>query len=75
MAGIHQTLKEARSLYAEALKLREAVLASHRDLKGCVAQVQTSRVRLKYLGQGFLVCCRRDYFNKFVGPEAARSLW
>ena len=22
-----------------------------------------------------LVCCRRDYFNKFVGPEAARSLW
>ena len=41
MAGIHQTLKEARSLYAEALKLQEAVLASHRDLKGCVAQVQT----------------------------------
>ena len=30
MAGIHQTLKEARSLYAEALKLQEAVLASHR---------------------------------------------
>ena len=68
MAGIHQTLKEARSLYAEALKLQEAVLASHRDLKGCVAQVQTwhesaeslmaqvetSRVRLKYLGKGFL---------------------
>ena len=41
MAGIHQTLKEARSLYAEALKLQEAVLASHRDLKGCVAQVET----------------------------------
>ena len=54
MAGIHQTLKEARSLYAEALKLQEAVLASHRDLKGCVAQVETSRVRLKYLGRGFL---------------------
>ena len=68
MAGIHQTLKEARSLYAEALKLQEAVLTSHRDLKGCVAQVQTwhksaeslmaqvetSRVRLKYLGRGFL---------------------
>ena len=41
MAGIHQTLKEARSLYAEALKLQEAVLASHRDLEGCVAQIQT----------------------------------
>ncbi len=68
MAVIHQTLKEARSLYAEALKLQEAVLASHRDLKDCVAQVQTwhksagelmaqietSRVRLKYLG-GVLV--------------------
>ena len=68
MAGIHQTLKEARSLYAEAVKLQEAVLASHRDLKGYVAQVETwhksagallaqvetSRVRLKYLGQGFL---------------------
>ena len=68
MAGIHQTLKEARSLYAEALKLQEAVLASHRDLKGCVVKVQTwhesaeslmaqveiSRVRLKYLGRGFL---------------------
>ena len=68
MAGIHQTLREARSLYAEAVKLQEAVLASHRDLKGYVAQaetwhksagelmaqVETSRVRLKYLGQGFL---------------------
>ena len=40
MAGIHQTLKEARDLYAEALKLQEAVLASHRELKGCVAQVE-----------------------------------
>ena len=68
MAGIHQTLKEARSLYAEALKLQEAVLASHRDLKGYVAlaetwhksagelmaQVETLKVRLKYLGRGFL---------------------
>ena len=68
MANIHQTLKEARSLYAEAVKLQEAVLASHRELKGYVAQaetwhksageliaqVETSRVRLKYLGQGFL---------------------
>ena len=50
------------------LKLQEAALASHRNLKGCVAQVQTwhestaelmaqvetSRVRLKYLGRGFL---------------------
>ena len=68
MAGIHQTLREARSLYAEALKLQEAVLASHRDLEGSVAQVQTWQeaagslmaqvetltVRLKNLGQGFL---------------------
>ena len=64
MAGIHQTLKEARDLYAEVLKLQEAVLASHRELKGCVAQVQTWHeasgelmaqvetltVRLKHLG-------------------------
>ena len=68
MAGIHQTLKEARSLYAEALKLQEAVLASHRELKGYVAQIktwhesagelmaqaETLRVRLKYLGKGFI---------------------
>ena len=68
MAGIHQTLKEARRLYAEALKLQEAVLASHRDLEGCVAQIETwhesagelmaqaetLRVRLKNLGNGFL---------------------
>ena len=68
MAGIHQTLREARSLYAEALKLQEAVLASHRDLEGCVAQIQTwhesagelmaqaetLRVRLKNLGNGFI---------------------
>ena len=68
MAGIHQTLKEARSLYAEALKLQETVLASHRDLKGCVAQVQTWHesagslmaqvetltVRLKNRRRGFL---------------------
>ena len=40
MVGIHQTLKEARDLYAEALKLQEAVLSSHRELKGCVAQVE-----------------------------------
>ena len=67
MAGIHQTLREACSLYAEATKLQEAVLASHRDLKGYVAQaemwhesagelmaqVETLRVRLKYLGRGF----------------------
>ena len=66
MAGIHQTLREARSLYAEALKLQEAVLASHRDLEGCVAQIQTWHesmealaarvetltVRLKNLGSG-----------------------
>ena len=69
MAGIHQTLKEARDLYAEVLKLQEAVLASHRELKGCVAQVQTWHeasgelmaqvetltVRLKHLGGLFLV--------------------
>ena len=68
MAGIHQTLREARSLYAEAIKLQEAVLASHRDLKGCVAQIQTWHeslealaarvetltVRFKNLGSGFL---------------------
>ena len=68
MAGIHQTLREARSLYAEAVKLQEAVLASHQELKDCgarietwhksaeslLAQVETSRVRLKYMGQGFL---------------------
>ena len=41
MAGLHQMLRKARSLYAEALKLQEAVLASHRDLKDSVAQVQT----------------------------------
>ena len=68
MAGIHQTLKEARRLYAEAVKLQEAVLASHRNLEGCVAQIETwhesagelmaqaetLRVRLKNLGNGFL---------------------
>ena len=68
MAGIHQTLREARSLYAEALKLQEAVLAGHRDLKGSVAQVETWQesagslmvqvetltVRLKNLRRGFL---------------------
>ena len=67
--SVRQTLKEARSLYAEALKLQEAVLASHRELKGYVAQaetwhksagelmaqIETLRVRLKYLGRGFLV--------------------
>ena len=69
MAGIHQTLKEARDLYAEALKLQETVLSSHRELKGCVAQVEawhesmgrlaaqveTLTVRLKNLGGLFLV--------------------
>ena len=69
MVGIHQTLKEVRDLYAEALKLQEAVLSSHRELKGCVAQVETWHesmgrlaaqvetltVRLKNLGGLFLV--------------------
>ena len=69
MVGIHQTLKEVRDLYAEALKLQEAVLSSHRELKGCVAQVEawhesmgrlaaqveTLTVRLKNLGGLFLV--------------------
>ena len=69
MAGIHQTLKEARDLYAEVLKLQEAVLVSHRELKGCVAQVEawheasgelmaqveTLTTRLKNLGGLFLV--------------------
>ena len=41
MASIHQTLKEARSLYAEAVKLQEEVLASHRDLKGYVEPPET----------------------------------
>ena len=36
------------------VKLQETVLTSHRELKGYVAQVETSRVQLKYLGQGFL---------------------
>ena len=44
------TLKEVRNLYAEALKLQESVLASHRELRGCVAQVETLTVRLKNLG-------------------------
>ena len=69
MAGIHQTLKEARDLYAEALKLQETVLSSHRELKGCVAQVEAWHesmgrlaaqiealtTRLKNLGGLFLV--------------------
>ena len=69
MVGIHQTLKEVRDLYAEALKLQEAVLSSHRELKGCVAQVEawhesmgrlaaqveTLTTRLKNLGGLFLV--------------------
>ena len=68
MAGIHQTLREARTLYAEAVKLQEAVLASHQELQGSVArietwqkaveslleQVETSRVQLKYMGKGFI---------------------
>ena len=65
MAGIHQTLKEARRLYAEAAKLQEAVLASHRDLKGFMAEWHESmeslmkqakwvRGELKYMGRGFL---------------------
>ena len=69
MVGIHQTLKEVRDLYAEALKLQEAVLSSHRELKGCVAQVEAWHesmgrlaaqiealtTRLKNLGGLFLV--------------------
>ena len=69
MVGIHQTLKEVRDLYAEALKLQEAVLSSHRELKGCVAQVEVWHesmgrlaaqiealtTRLKNLGGLFLV--------------------
>ena len=65
MAGIHQTIREARSLYAETLKLQEAVLASHRELKGYVAtwqtsaksllvQVEQARLELKYMERGFL---------------------
>ena len=50
MAGIHQTLREARSLYAEALKLQEAVLASHRDLEGSVAQIQTWHESMEVVG-------------------------
>ena len=58
------TLKEARNLYAETFKLQESVLASHRELRGCVVQVEawqesmgrlaarveTLTVRLKNLG-------------------------
>ena len=65
MAGIHQTIREARSLYAEALKLQETVLASHRELKGymatwyttsksLLAEVEQARLQLKYMGRGFL---------------------
>ena len=74
------TLKEARSLYAEALKLQEAVLASHRDLEGCVAQIQTWHesmealaarvetltVRLKNLGSGFLGACPRINISVYM---------
>ena len=83
MAGIHQTLKEARSLYAEAVKLQEAVLASHRDLEGCVAQIQTwhesagelmaqaetLRVRLKYLGKGLY---RLGFHDRHPGRVSGR---
>ena len=65
MAGIHQTIREARSLYAEALKLQETVLASHRELKGYMTtwypasrslldEVEQARLKLKYMGRGFL---------------------
>ena len=33
---------------------KKRFLASHRDLKGYMALVETLRVRLKYLGKGFL---------------------
>ena len=48
MASIHQTLKGARSLYLEAFAVAQ--------VGGVVAGAgrETSRVRLKYLGQGFL---------------------
>ena len=68
MAGIHQTLREARGFYTEAVKLQKAVLASHRELKGYVAQAETwhksaksllaqveqARLQLKYMERGFL---------------------
>ena len=54
MAGIHQTLKEARSLYAEALKLQEAVLASHRDLKGLRGAGRDIAGAAQASGRGFL---------------------
>ena len=65
MAGIHQTIREARSLYAEALKLQETVLASHRELKSymatwyavsksLLADVEQARLQLKYMERGFL---------------------
>ena len=65
MAGIHQTIREARSLYAEALKLQETVLASHRELKSYMTtwypasrslldEVGQARLKLKYMGRGFL---------------------
>ena len=64
MAGIHQTIREARSLYAEALKLQETVLASHRlksymttwypASRSLLDEVEQARLKLKYMGRGFL---------------------
>ena len=39
MANIHETLREARSLYAEAIKLQETVIASHQEIKDSVARL------------------------------------
>ena len=64
MANIHETLKEVRSIYAEVVKLQKEILASHREQKGHVEQVEawhesadslmskvdTLRVWFKYLG-------------------------
>ena len=41
MANIHETLREARSLYAEAIKLQETVIASHQEVKDSVARLET----------------------------------
>ena len=48
MAGIHQTPKKAWSFYSEAVDVAQ--------VGGVVAGAgrETSRVRLKHLGQGFL---------------------
>ena len=68
MAGIHQTLRDVRSLFADVVKLHQEVLACHCKQQGSIQQMQEmqQQIRVAYQELGELIAQEKKRLERAI---------